>query len=819
MKPYLDKRFIYAGLGLIVLIIAMIIINALSHNKGTSNEALSNAPTTESAIIQETSEWVTNELDYDYVYVRPKLQRRVIAIRALDDSEIPKPFDFTEFGKEQIEKGHFYSVVILDIDTDVRKKTETITEVAEIEIMNTFEASDIEQIYRQLEIRYEDDYAVYKHDRQYFVTSLNEPKLFKKYAIYDSIIPLKPSYDPNYIDIYQTPSQRVYFSISDQQFSNVPENAVLPETDNFTWDGKTINHTPTLTSVQGPSFKVITDEPRLNKFAIGASSAVVFERLGMPKSVKWLLGHYLNYEDLAIYSNVDEKGDTLTFDSVYAVLYTGDYPVAGLHKGMTFKEVEQIVGPQSALYFTAGDEMTYPLSIGLKKDGFTIKVGFDPELKVSQFYMRIDDVSNENEVEDGDKSQVFEPMPSEVALAFSEELFDLDGFEQFTDFSTGVYNCYFNASAMSSAGITGIDIGFYTYDLSRRAPTLVSDQPMKMVFELLHDANPSVITIGKEDGILYKIDLNTFTQSPMSGPNYKDYVVRGETVTKASLVSDAIFLENYGLSASETIGQFDVSVPKDWNVTYGDYPEGLYWSLANVFSSDIGLDLNALKGKTVAATVYRLSDGLKARDRVSNFRYPSNVVILREGGQIKGAWLNFNTSAIGPSLRMHDLEAITGKPFESWVWDESVFVLTTSYRPSPDATIQNFFAAIQSGDKSGANTCLRPSSFLSSLTTNLDFSKRLYHKGFNTDNSLVENIVSATDVEIIDYFDNQTFKPIENNQAYFDAMPLGTRIEVEISLNLDWRENMFNTVGKDTRFAVLEKTPYGWKLDGLATGR
>lgn len=815
----MDKRFIYAGVGLTILIIAMIIINGLSHNKSNSNLGTSNAPTTESTLSQETSEWVTNTLEHEYVYLRPKLQRRVIAIRALDRSEIPAPFDFTESGKAQIEKGHFYSVVILDIDTDLRQKTETITEVAEIEIINTFEATEIEQIYRQLEIRYEDDYAIYKHDRQYFVTSLNEPRLFKKYAIYDSIIPLESRSDPNFIDIYRTPSQRVYFSISEQQFSTVPENAVLPVTDTFSWDGKTINHTPTLTSVQGPSFSKVTDEPRLNKFNLGASSAVVFERLGMPKSVKWLLGHYLNYEDLAIYSNVDEKGDTLTFDSVYAVLYTGDYPVAGLHKGMTFKEVEQIVGPQSALYFTAGDEMTYPLSMGIKKDGFTIKVGFDPELKVSQFYMRIDDVFNDNEVEDGDKSQVFEPMPSEVALAFSEALFESDGFEQFTNFSTGVYNCYFNASAVSSAGIAGIDIGFYTYDLSRRAPTLVSDQPMKMLFELLIDANPSVITIGKEDGILYKIDLNTFAQTPMSGPNYKDYVVRGETVIKASLVSDTIFLENYGLSASETIGQFDVSVPKDWNVRYGDYPEGLYWSLANVFSSDIGLDLNALKGKTVAATVYRLSDGLKALDRVSDFRYPSNVVILREDGQIKGAWLNFNTSAIGPSLVMNDLEAITGKAFDAWVWDEGVFVLTNSYLPSPQATIQNFFGAIQSGNKQNANTCLRPSSFLSSLTTNLDLSKRLYHDDFNTNNSLVENIESATDVEIISYFDNQTFKPIENSQAYFDAMPLGTRIEVEIALNLDWRENMFNTEGKDSRYAVLEKTPYGWKLDGLATGR
>ena len=576
--------------------------------------------TTESAQSQEKSKWDTNTLEHDYLYVRPNLQRRVIAIRTLDESERPTPFDFTESGKELIEKGHFYSVVILDIDTDVRQKTETITEVAELEIISTFEATDIEQIYRQLEIRYEDDHAIYKHDRQYFVTSLNEPRLFRKYALFDSIIPITPNYDTTTIDVYRTPSKGVYFSVSDQQFYTLPNNALQPVADTFSWEDKTIEHTTTMTSVQGPSFKAITEEPRLNKFVLGASSAVVFEQLGIPISVKWLLGHYLNYDDLSIYTSMDEKGDTLTFDPVYAVLYTGDYPVAGLHKGMTFKEVEQIIGQQSALNFTAGDEMTYPLSTVLKKNGFTIKVGFDTELKVSQFYIRIAEESGGVAVENG---QVYEPMTSEVTRAFSEDLFDLDGFEQFTDFTTGFEKCYFNASAMSNVGIAGIDIGFYTYDLSRRAPTLVSDQPMRMLFELLIDANPSVITIGKEDGIIYKINLNTFVQTPMSGPNYKDYAVRGESLLKASLLSDAQFLENYGLSTTETIGQFNVSVPKDWNVRYGDYPEGLYWSLANVFSSDVGLDLKALKGKTVAATVYRLSDGLKAQDRVSNFRYPS----------------------------------------------------------------------------------------------------------------------------------------------------------------------------------------------------
>lgn len=75
---------------------------------------------------------------------------------------------------------------------------------------------------------------------------------------------------------------------------------------------------------------------------------------------------------------------------------------------------------------------------------------------------------------------------------------------------------------------------------------------------------------------------------------------------KAALVSDASFLEHYGFSPSEKYPPFEVTIPTDWTVELGSYPEGLYWQLANVFSKDIGLDLNRIKGKTTMAHVYRL---------------------------------------------------------------------------------------------------------------------------------------------------------------------------------------------------------------------
>ena len=823
MNDNRDKRFYYTGIMLFLCL--CVILYGLARDIEKDNTASTDMATTEPPSTTESdndnANANANGNANGYFYIKPDGQSRVIGIRELENSELPVPYDFTTYGVENYKDKHFFEVVILDIETDARLKTETVKEVAVLEIISTLDASGIERTYRELEVRYEEGHAVYKHDKQYFVTSLVEPRLYRKYVIYDVLASISPNNDAvndsETIDVYKTLYKHVYFSVSDKQFVSTPIDYVRPNKNPFTFEGKTIVHKPSMTSVQGPSFSTITEEPRLNQFVLNASSAVVFDRLGLPESVDWLLGDYLEYDDLLVYTVFEEKGDVYTFHPTGAILYFGDYPIAGIQKGMTFKEVEQIIGPQSFLYFTENNEMTYPLSVGILREGFNIHIGFDSELRVSNFFIRI------AEAVEGQENQVYESAPNEQVKAFSEDLFKVEGLQRFSDFATGFYNCYFNAFAVTSDGSEPIDIGFYTYDLSKRAPTLISDQPMKMVFELLHDVNPSVITIGKEDGILYKIDLNTYAVMPLSGPNYKHHMVQDGSVIRAALYNDATFLENYGLKTTETIGQFKVDVPNDWNVRYGDYPEGLYWNLANVFSKEMGLDLNVLKGKTVDATVYRLEEGLsvvaQGQDQEAAFKYPSNVVILREGDAIKGAWLTFNTSSIGPSLELDHLEAITGQTFDQWVWSEGLFVMTTSYLPSPDATIHAYFDAIQAGDKQKANACMTPSSFLDSLTTNLDYSKQLYHENFNANNCMAENIVRASEVEIVSYYEPMSIKPIENNQTYFNAMPFGTRIGVEIALNLEWKEPAFNAEGVDTRFAVLEKTPFGWKIEGLGTGR
>jgi hypothetical protein len=87
----------------------------------------------------------------------------------------------------------------------------------------------------------------------------------------------------------------------------------------------------------------------------------------------------------------------------------------------------------------------------------------------------------------------------------------------------------------------------------------------------------------------------------------------------------------------------------------------------------------------------------------------------------------------------------------------------------------------------------------------------LYNPGFSTDNSIVENIVSAKPLSLR-MTDTETFQEISE---------VGDRKTVEVlaELELTWHNSAFNSpTGQESRFALMEKTYTGWKLDSLATG-
>jgi hypothetical protein len=285
-----------------------------------------------------------------------------------------------------------------------------------------------------------------------------------------------------------------------------------------------------------------------------------------------------------------------------------------------------------------------------------------------------------------------------------------------------------------------------------------------------------------------------------------------QNASQHDLQSVGAFLSKYGLQVQGPPTRFAVQVPANWDVSLGAYPEGLYWGLANVYSRDAGLDLTPLKGSTVAAFVYSLAGGLPGTGEEARFHYPSNVVLLAKGQQVVGAWLTFNVTGIGPSVKRHDLREITGLTLEQWVEQEKYFsdpgANADLAKLSPTQVLSAFFEAIDKGDQVRANACLSPQALLDCLTMNLEPGNlqpgRLYNPGFGKNNSLVESIAQARPLFYGKAPGNQTSQ---------------TTAEIAVHLYIQWADAVFNTPGNvQTLFAIMEKDANGWKLDSLGTG-
>ncbi|MFA6940709.1 MAG: M56 family metallopeptidase [Clostridiaceae bacterium] len=274
------------------------------------------------------------------------------------------------------------------------------------------------------------------------------------------------------------------------------------------------------------------------------------------------------------------------------------------------------------------------------------------------------------------------------------------------------------------------------------------------------------------------------------------------------------FLKYYNLKVKETPEKFNITVPKTWDVMAGDYPVGLYWELANEFSKDAGLDLTKLKGDTVQVWRYSLADGLPGQGEQSIYNYPSNAVLLVSSNKVVGAWLCFNVAGIGPSVKKHYLTDITGLTFENWIERKGLFSNLGDNSDlaalSPTDLIKEHFKAINNGNKTRAYACLDPDAMRDSLTMNLN-GNTLYNPKFSTDNSQVENIISAKPIAL-KYLDPKEpgieIKEIKNE----------TIIEAAITLDIKWRDNFINSNGRQVRFCFLKKHSNEWKLNGLGTG-
>lgn len=274
------------------------------------------------------------------------------------------------------------------------------------------------------------------------------------------------------------------------------------------------------------------------------------------------------------------------------------------------------------------------------------------------------------------------------------------------------------------------------------------------------------------------------------------------------------FLKSFHVDVQFGPKKFMVHIPSVWDVKLGEYPLGLYWRLANVFSEDAGLSLVPLKGSSVEVWQYTLRNGLTHQDQKSEFQYPSNVNLLVKSEKVVGAWLSFNIQTIGPSINKRYLDEITGLTFEQWSDREGIFISDSSNKDlvdmKPTEVLTAFFNAIENKNTTRANACLDQQRMLEMLTVNLG-EDQLYNPGFGENNSIVSNIISATPIsyKLLDHESQQELQDVSNL----------SEVVVQVSLKIQWKNEAFNNPdGKDTRYAAMRKYANGWKLGGLGTG-
>lgn len=297
--------------------------------------------------------------------------------------------------------------------------------------------------------------------------------------------------------------------------------------------------------------------------------------------------------------------------------------------------------------------------------------------------------------------------------------------------------------------------------------------------------------------------------------NKKDPILNTEvSSTQNKHLTPKAFIEEWKLDVNESPTKFDIVVPEDWRVELGSYPEGLYWGLANVFSKEIGLDLTKIKGKNVEVQVFELTDGLPGEGDNSKYVYPTNVILLVKDNNTVGAWLNFNVNNIGPSINKKSFNEITGLEIHEWINQEGYFSTSSGNDDlnnlSPIEVLDEFFEAINNGDKERALSCIGPYSQVKSLTMNKG-NNVLYNAEFGYNNSMVHNIVEA---KLLSY-------KLLDPESLEEINKIGdrTKIELVVKMHLVWENEEFNTPNNNTvRFPILIKYSNGWKIEGFGTG-
>lgn len=518
-----------------------------------ANNETEGTETTEVAITSE----VQTEPVYYFTYEEG--QQSVIALKTLAPSDFPPPYAFDEYTMRAYENDVFYELIVLELG-DIMPKSGTyegifepakFEEIGVLQVVAKEKSVSSKNYYKRLKIRYEDEHAIYEYKRLYWVTSLNTLKSYKTYRIIHdtNTVPSTPETDT--VAVHNESYRYTTFDLNTTKFAS--DKSSLYHDKAYDFEGKEIRHIEGYDHEEIPSFSEITTDKRLNAFKIGDSSAVVFEKLGRPNQVKWTLGYMLIYDDLRMHmGGFEEEENKTTFYPIVTVLYFGDSEIAGLKVGMTLKELEAIL-PPFELYNEEGSELWGLYSIPYEAAGFDITILLDHAFEVAGFYIRLK--SEETYTPD------YEDYQTSAESHFSEALFKVDNLQSITDFSEGLDTCYFNASAAQEQNFQTSEPGFYTYNLTMQKPLKINEQPMQYITEFLYQPNPTLITMGKDDGRLYTIDLNTYESKQLSNRSYKEHTltrssfILKEQTSQGDTTND--FKENEDLIVTET-KQYDL---------------------------------------------------------------------------------------------------------------------------------------------------------------------------------------------------------------------------------------------------------------------
>lgn len=275
---------------------------------------------------------------------------------------------------------------------------------------------------------------------------------------------------------------------------------------------------------------------------------------------------------------------------------------------------------------------------------------------------------------------------------------------------------------------------------------------------------------------------------------------------------DTKFLLKYGFSPEKESSYFDVTIPSDWNIQGTSMPVGLYWTEVNFLSRDIGYNIEKYKGKTVKAVIYRLNEKLPGQGESSKYTYPVNAVILRDGENIIGAWLEFIGST-PLSLKKNYIETLTERPWIDWVMSHGFLKEMASPvvdNLTPEELIYAYFNGINKGDKGLIFSTLSIDMLHDMLYINRP-EKTLYNTDFEQ-NSLELNTKSAT---VLSIEENKGYTPVKNKNIYESK-----EYKVTVNLTLKSEDNTPTRNGRNTFFFIISKSTKDspWKIESIGTG-